>query len=67
MVFGLFGKKCTYCRNKIEKGREIRRDVRVPGYVGTHAKDFCCEEHADKYEEEVRQVQQQRSSGGCCG
>ena len=52
---------------KIDKGKEITRDVKVPGYVGTHKKSFCCDEHADKYEEETKNAPVASSGGGCCG
>ncbi len=64
---GLFAKKCEYCRTKIEKGNEIKKDVKVPGYVGTHPKNFCCEEHVEKYVEEINNRPQQKGGGGCCG
>ncbi|MBI4447762.1 hypothetical protein HY643_02185 [Candidatus Woesearchaeota archaeon] len=65
---GLFSKKCAYCRNKIEKGKEIKRDVKVPGYIGTHSNNFCCEEHVNKYEQEMEEyTKKSKKSGGCCG
>lgn len=66
---GLFAKKCEYCRTKIEKGKEVKRNVKVPGYVGTHPKNFCCEEHARKYEQEIEEYMKKskKSGGGCCG
>lgn len=66
---GLFAKKCEYCRTKIEKGKEIKKDVKIPGYVGTHVKNFCCEEHIGKYEKEVEEylTKPRKSSRGCCG
>lgn len=64
----LFAKKCWYCRTKIEKGKEINRDVKVPAYVGTRPKDFCCKEHAGKYEQELEEhMSKPGKSGGCCG
>ncbi len=60
-----FRKKCKYCREKIEKGKEIYLDVKDPVFVGTRRKVFCCESHADKYEEEVKRAKKCRSS--CCG
>ncbi len=64
---GLFKKKCTYCREKIEKEQEEFREVKIPGYVGTFNKPFCSKEHANKYEEEIRNIPQSKSGGGCCG
>jgi len=63
---GLFKKRCMYCMEKIEKGHEKFTNVEVPGYVGTLNKPFCSEEHANKYEEEVRNLPK-KSGGGCCG
>ncbi len=64
----LFAKKCEYCRTKIEKGKEIRKDIKIPGYVGTSPKDFCCSEHANKYEQEMKNyAKKPKKSGGCCG
>lgn len=65
---GLFAKRCEYCRAKIDKGKELKKDVKIPGYVGTQPKNFCCEEHATKYEQEMEEyTKRQRKSGGCCG
>ncbi len=66
---GLFAKKCEYCRTKIEKGKEVKKDVKIPGYVGTHPKNFCCDEHASKYEQEIEEYlnKPRKSGGGCCG
>ena len=60
----LFRKKCEYCKEKIEKGGEIFRDVKDPIFIGTREKSFCCEEHADKYEEEVKKIK--KCGGSCC-
>ena len=61
----LFREECGYCREKIEKGNEVFRDVKDPVFVGTRKKSFCCEDHADKYEKEVKKIKECRSS--CCG
>jgi len=60
----LFKQKCEYCREKIEKGKEISKDVKVP--VGTRKKPFCCSEHANRYEEEIGKRKSENSGGGCC-
>lgn len=63
----LFNKKCGYCRTKIEKGKEIIRDVKVLGYIGTHSKNFCSNEHANKYEQELKEYSKQgNKKKGCC-
>lgn len=63
----LFKKKCIYCRTKIEKGKEIKKNVKIPGYLGTHPKNFCSDKHAEEYVEEINKRPQQKSGGGCCG
>jgi hypothetical protein len=61
----LFKKKCQYCKKKIEKGEELFRSVKGPVFVGTKQKTFCCSEHADSYEYEIKNVK--KCSSGCCG
>ncbi len=63
----LFKRKCEYCRTKIDKGKEVRRDVKVPGYIGTHPRNFCCEGHAEKYEKEVEECIKKTQKSACCG
>ena len=59
-----FRKKCGYCKEKIEKGQEVFRDVKDPVFVGLRKKPFCCQEHADSYVEEVKNAKKCGSS--CC-
>lgn len=68
MVFG-FRKKCEYCRTRVEKGKEINRNVKVPGFIGTYPRYFCCEEHANNYEKEIEELTKQSKNSGrsCCG
>ena len=61
----LFRKKCEYCRKKIEKNKEIFRDVKDPVFIGLRKKAFCCDEHANLYEQEVNNAKKCGSS--CCG
>lgn len=64
----MFRKKCTYCKTKIEKGKEVFRDVKTPGFVGTRKKPFISKEHADKYEKEVEEyLNKPKKGGSCCG
>jgi hypothetical protein len=64
----MFRKKCAYCGTKIEKGEEVFRDVRTPGFIGTEKKAFISEEHADKYGKEVEEyLKKPKQGGGCCG
>ena len=62
----LLKKKCEYCKEKIEKGKEVFRNVKDPVFVGTKKKAFCCEEHVDSYESEVKE-HCKKCRGGCCG
>lgn len=64
----LFKKKCEYCRKKIEKSEEIFRGVKVPGFIGTKEKAFCCSEHANAYEQELKEYLKKSKCGkSCCG
>lgn len=64
----LFEKKCSYCKSKIEKNKKIERNVKVPGFIGTRKKTFCCKGHADKYEKEVEEcMKKPMVKGSCCG
>ena len=63
----LFKKKCGYCKKKIEKGREVSRDVKDPVFVGTKEKAFCCKEHAERYIEEVENMEKSKTRRSCCG
>lgn len=63
----LFRKKCAYCGNKIDKGKEIFRNVKTPGFIGTKSKPFLSKEHADMYEREVEEYLKKPKKGGCCG
>lgn len=66
---GLFKKKCEYCKEKIDKGNEINKEVKIPGFIGTRKKPFCCSEHANNYEKEVEEhLKNSKENGGsCCG
>lgn len=65
---GLLKKKCEYCRKKIEKDSEIKKDVKILGFVGTRPKSFCCSEHAEGYEKDVEEHMKKNKNGGggCC-
>lgn len=62
---GFFKNKCRYCKKKIEKGKEVFRDVKDPVSIMTKPKAFCCSEHADNYECEVSNVK--KCGRSCCG
>lgn len=63
----LFKKKCTYCRKKIDKGSEVKRDVKLPEFHGTHSKNFCSKKHADLFEKEIEEKMKCKTGGSCCG
>ena len=63
---GLLKSKCEYCKMKIEKGKEVFKDVKIPEFVGTRKKSFCCSEHAESYQKEILE-KPKKSGGGCCG
>ena len=64
----LFRKKCEYCRKKIDRGREIFKDVKDPVFIGTRKKTFCCFEHADSYEKEIEEyLKKSKCRKSCCG
>jgi len=57
--------KCEYCKKKIDKGNETFRDIKDPAFVGMKKKAFCCDEHADSYEEGSKNAE--KCTSGCCG
>lgn len=61
----LFRKKCYYCKNKINKGKEIYKKVKDPVFTDKKERTFCCEEHAYNYEYEIEN--KKSCSKGCCG
>ena len=63
----LFKKKCLYCKNKIEKTKEIFRNVIIPGFIGTREKAFCSIEHANAYESELKEYSKKsKCTSSCC-
>lgn len=68
-MFGLFGKKCEYCKTKIENGGEVKADIKAPNSMGTNQKTFCSDDHAKEYQKEVDAYAKRprEKSGGCCG
>lgn len=58
----LFKKKCAYCEEKIEKGKEVWDYVKVPEFLELKKKPFCKKEHAEKYKSDIIGTP---SSGGC--
>ncbi len=62
----LFKKKCEYCREKPEKGKEYFKEVKIPGYVGTFKRAFCSEKHFLDYTKELNERSEKKSKS-CCG
>ena len=64
----LLKKKCEYCREKIKKEKVVLKNVKVPGFIGTRKKAFCCPGHASTYEREVEEhLKKPQQGGSCCG
>ncbi len=52
----LFKKRCLYCKEKISKGGEVWREVKVPEFAGTRLQPFCSEEHAELYKKNIKGI-----------
>ena len=64
----LFRKKCEYCKEKIDKGSEVFKEVKDPVFVGVKKRAFCCGEHANSYVKEVEEFLKKSKCGkSCCG
>ncbi len=50
----LFKRKCQYCGEKINKGNEIFEKVKVPEFKNKVKKSFCCKEHAELYQKNIK-------------
>ena len=50
---GLFTKKCFYCKEKIERGKEVKGVVKVPEFTEKVEKIFCCERHLELYKKNI--------------
>ncbi len=59
----LFKKKCAHCGKKINRNEEVLRKVKDPIFVEKKEKPFCCDKHANEYEEASMNC---RKAGGCC-
>ena len=51
----IFRKECGYCKTKINKEEEVFRNVKDPVFIDKRQKAFCCSEHADSYEKEIKE------------
>jgi len=58
-------KSCTLCKQPIEKGKGIKAEVEVYGLVGKFKKDFCSEEHLEKYNKMTEELMKTRRPRVC--
>ncbi len=58
-------KKCEFCKEEIEKGKEIRAEVGVFGRVGKWKRDFCSEECLERYEKTTEELMKTRKPRVC--
>ncbi len=63
----LFKKKCKYCGSKIEKGKEIWKEVKIPEFTGARLMPFCSEEHAELYGKYITGTHTRNSCPSCMG
>ncbi len=61
----LFRKKCNYCGSKIEKGKELFREVKVPEFKEKVKRAFCNLEHIELYEKYVKGTPSRSSCPYC--
>jgi len=61
----MFGKKCEYCDVKIEKGKEVIENVKVPELTGFRERPFCSGEHACRYMEEIKGTKRTKFCPSC--
>jgi len=61
----LFKKKCQYCGIKIEKGKGIFIEVKVPEFKNKVIRAFCSQEHAEFYKKYVKGVPSKNSCPYC--
>lgn len=54
-VSSITSKKCQFCDEAIEGSDFMTKEVKVPGYVGTHEKTFCNESHFKQWKEFVNE------------
>jgi len=52
----IFRKKCQYCGERIEKGKEITAEVKVPEFKYKVKRKFCSLEHLDLYKKYVKSI-----------
>ena len=65
-MFGLFRKKCEFCKKTLERKEVVKKRVFVPEFTTKHFRDFCSEKHAEEFEDYVRNIPQRPSLCSSC-
>jgi len=65
-MFGLFKKKCEYCKKVLDKNKTVRRKVKVPEFIEMKERNFCCGKHAKIYDQAVRELPRRFSTCSSC-
>ena len=60
----IFKSRCTYSRLKIERGKEIFSEIKIPEFKEKKKRPFCCKEHIKLYELEMEN--KKSCNKGCC-
>ena len=63
----IFKKKCTYCKSKIKKGKEVFVEVKIPEFKDKIVKPFCSGEHAKLYKKYIKGTPSKSSCPYCKG
>jgi len=50
----LFKTRCDLCGEKISKGKEILKEVKIPEFSELKKRSFCSEGHANAFKYEVK-------------
>jgi len=61
----LLKKRCTYCKERINKGDEVWEEVKVPEFKNKIIKSFCSKEHAELYKKNVKGTSSRSSCPYC--
>jgi len=62
----MFGKRtCELCKQLIEKGNGVSEKVEVYGLVGDFRRNFCSEEHLEKYKKRTEELMKTRRPRVC--
>ena len=65
-MFNLFKKKCEYCKKVLDKNKIVRAKVKVPEFIEMKERNFCSENHAEKYDKFVRELPRRASTCSSC-